>query len=451
MKSAHRVVWTKGMFLNPQHFQTQDQFAEELLQFHSSASNYANWGVTALRIDRDALTNGVFRLLEARGLMPDGMPFRMPDIDELPASREVDEFFQPGEKHVDVYLAIREPRLEAPNVTMSPDATGAPPDTRFVVETRTAVDANEGVESKPVQVAKRNFRLLFGPEHRHGFTCLRLARVARDAAGQCLLEPTFIAPCLDIAHSEYLMGLLRRQVEILAAKSRLLSSSRRERGKAVAGFSSSETTDFWLLHTANSCLPELRHIWKVRQGHPENAYVAMLRLAGALTTFSFDAAPEDLPDYDHGNLGACFTALDARIRDMIERNIPKDYVTIPLTGGEGLVWKGTVPDDRYFRGSQFYLAASANMETGELIQKVPRLLKIAAPDDLQRLIDKALAGITLTHTSAPMGIPMTLGNQYFALGMAGPLWERVVALRNLAVYAPAEIKLPQMEILIALS
>ena len=33
MKSKHRVVWTKGMFLTPQHFQTQEHFFEANLNF----------------------------------------------------------------------------------------------------------------------------------------------------------------------------------------------------------------------------------------------------------------------------------------------------------------------------------------------------------------------------------------------------------------------------------
>ena len=55
MKNRHRVVWTKGMFLTPQHFQTQDQYLENAVQFRFAASHYANWGVTDLSIDSEAL------------------------------------------------------------------------------------------------------------------------------------------------------------------------------------------------------------------------------------------------------------------------------------------------------------------------------------------------------------------------------------------------------------
>src|SRR5689334_16154837 len=110
MKTRNRVVWTKGMFLTPQHFQTQDQFVEEALQFRFTASNYANWGVTELEIDSEALGNGLFRLNKCSGIMPDGEPFDMPEVDELPASRQVTEHLPPSHSSLDVYVGIPERR-----------------------------------------------------------------------------------------------------------------------------------------------------------------------------------------------------------------------------------------------------------------------------------------------------------------------------------------------------
>src|SRR5690349_19323199 len=105
MKNRHRIVWTKGMFLNPQLFQIQDQYVEDTLQFRFAASHFANWGVTTLEIDAEALANGLFRLVEAAGVMPDGLSFDMPATDALPASREIADFFLSAEKSLSVYLA----------------------------------------------------------------------------------------------------------------------------------------------------------------------------------------------------------------------------------------------------------------------------------------------------------------------------------------------------------
>jgi type VI secretion system protein ImpJ len=443
------------MFLTPQQFQTQDQFFEDALQFRFAASQFANWGVTELDIDSDALGNGLFRLSKGAGVMPDGEPFDMPGADDLPPSRAVADHFPPNSESLDVFLGIPEIRPRARNVSIpgaDPDeSSGALPATRYLAETRLFTDENTGGEEKPVQVARRTFRILFQDEYRDGFSSLRIAQLTRNAAGIPILNPRFIAPCLNLASSTYLSGLLRRQIEILATKSATLSGPRRQRGKITAEFSPSETANFWLLHTVNSYLPELKHIWKVRKGHPEAAYVAMLRLAGALSTFSLEARPEKLPDYDHDDLGRCFTLLDQQIRDLMETVIPSKFVSVPLEVKDRFIWGGAVTDDRYFRDSQFYLAVSAKMGVDDIIRKVPQLVKIASQDDIQRLVRNALPGLTLRHAPVPpSAIPIKLDNQYFALNQGGDLWNAMMLSRQIAVHAPGEIVDPKMELLIVL-
>jgi type VI secretion system protein ImpJ len=456
MKNRHRVVWTKGMFLTPQHFQTQDQFFHDALQFRFAASHYANWGVTDLDIDAEALANSVFRLNRCCGVLPDGEAFDIPDTDEMPPSRAVGEHFPPARESLNVFLAIPESRPRARNVTIpasgQEQTPGGPSDTRYFAGTRMVTDENTGDEEKPVQVAQRTFRLLFEDEYRDGFSSLRIAQVTRNAAGIPILNPRFVAPCLDLASSQYLTMLLRRQIEILATKSDSLSGPRRERGKITAEFSPSETANFWLLHTVNSYLPELKHIWKVRRGHPEAAYVAMLRLAGALSTFSLEGHPENLPDYDHDDLGRCFTLLDDRIRDLMETVIPSKFVAVPLELRDRLIWGGSVSEDQYFRNSQFFLAVRAAMGVDDLIRKVPQLVKVSSQDGIQHLIRNSLPGLALRHVQVPPGeIPVKMGNQYFALNQAGPLWDAVKLSRQIAVHAPGEIVDPKMEMVIVLA
>ncbi len=455
MKNRHRVVWTQGMFLTPQHFQTLETYLEGTLQFRQAVSQFANWGVTELDIDSEALANGLFRVNTCIGLMPDGEPVHIPDNDSAPPSRSVADHFPPNRATLDVFLGLPESRPRARNVTIpGPDraaSSGTLPETRYLAETRMVADENLGEEEKPVQVARRTFRILFGHEYRDGFSSFRIAQITRNSAGLPILNPEFVAPCLNLASSRYLTMLLRRQIEILANKSSTLSAPRRQRGKVLAEFSASETAYFWLLHTVNSYLPELKHIWKVRQGHPEPAYVAMLRLAGALATFSLEGHPENLPDYDHNDLGRCFTLLDTKIRELMETVIPQKFVSVPLELSDRFLWTGRVTEDAYFRNSQFFLAVSAKMGVDDLIRKVPTIVKAASAEDIQRLVRNALPAVALRHTpTPPEAVPVRLDNQYFLLNQGGPLWEAITRSRQIAVFAPGEIVEPKMEILIVL-
>ncbi|MCC7156765.1 MAG: type VI secretion system baseplate subunit TssK, partial [Bryobacterales bacterium] len=108
-------------------------------------------------------------------------------------------------------------------------------------------------------------------------------------------------------------------------------------------------------------------------------------------------------------------------------------------------------DDRYFKNSQFYLAVSAKMGIDDVIRKVPQLVKVASNSDIQRVVQKALGGITLRHTpTPPAAIPMKLDNQYFGLNQSGPLWDNVQLSRSIAVFAPSEIVEPKLEVIAVL-
>ncbi|MDX2150023.1 MAG: type VI secretion system baseplate subunit TssK [Bryobacteraceae bacterium] len=453
MKNHHRVVWSKGMFLTPQHFQTQDQYAQQALHFRLSGSCFANWGVTELEIDRDSLQNGEVRLIRCAGLMPDGEPFQMPDVDPLPPSRTLAGYFPETQRILDVYLALPEHRLHSHNVTLPAGAATSEgrDNSRYTAETLNVPDENRGEEEMPVQVAMRNFRLLFGGEVRDGYTALRIGQVTRNSAGIPIPKDDFVAPCLDLAHSEYLMRLLRRQIEILANKCSTLSGARRQRAAGAADFNASEVAAFWLLHTVNSYIPELRHIFRVRHGHPEVAYTAMLRLAGALSTFSLESSAAELPDYDHDNLGGCFRLLDTKVRELMETVVRTNYIPVPLSLIDRFVWAGAIDDDRYLKNAQFFLAVSARMGVDDIIRNVPQYIKVASKEDIHLLIQKALGGVTLRHTpTPPSSIPMKLDNQYFSLNQSGPLWESIRRSRTVAVFAPTDIIDPKMEIIVVL-
>lgn len=455
MVKKRRVVWSNGMFLTPQHFQLQDEYFEATLQFRLGVTAFANWGLARIAIDDASLANGFFRMRYCQGVLPDGLIFNMPEADELPAGRAVEELFPPSEQTMDVFLAIPEAKPAGQNFTLdngdSHEGNGRGSSTRFAAEVAVVPDATEASEERPIQLARKTFRLLFEGERLDGFTAMRIAQVARNPKGEYILSPRFVPPLLDISASEYLMMLARRQIEVLTAKSASLAVPRRAKGRDLADYTTSEVANFWLLHTVNSYLPDLKHIWKVRRGHPEVLFRAMLRLAGALSTFSLDGHAADLPDYDHDEVGPCFTDLDLRIRDLLETVLPSKCLAIPLALTDKFVWSGTIPDERFLSGSQAFLSVSAHMPVDEVIAKFPRLAKVASPAEIERLVRKSLPGIVLRHTpAAPPAVPFKLDSQYFTLGQGGALWEGVAQSRTLSVFAPGEIADPKMELLLVL-
>ena len=447
MRQLQPVIWAKGTFLTPQHLQLQDRFFESVLEFKLGALKYCPWGFAELQIDHEALSAGNLALTRAVGLFPDGLAFDIPDSDAAPGERRIEQSFGPDQTTLEIFLAVPQHRDRGLNVSVG-QKTG---DARYQAEIALSRDENTGLAEKPVQVARKNLRLLLEGEPLQGNTILRLGRVKKTETGLYQLDPQFIPPLLDISASEYLVAILRRLVEILSAKSSTLSGTRRQKNQSLAEFTAADIANFWLLYTANSYLPVMRHIFESRKGHPEGLYTTMLALAASLTTFSSTLQPRDLPNYNHDNLGACFTDLDEKLRLLLETVVPSNFVSLPLVLSRPSIYSAALANDKYLLNTRMYLAISADMSEGDLLRRVPQLVKMCSATHIETLIRQALPAMQLTHVPSPPGsIPIKLNYQYFSLNQSGAAWEAVQRARNIAAYVPGDIPNPQLELIILL-
>src|SRR5215471_19928046 len=98
------VIWSKGTFLTPQHFQAQERFVEAQLHFQLDALNFRPWGFSRLAIDQGTLVTGDVTLMSAAGIFPDGLLFDIPESDVAPEPRSVVQHFDSTRDAVDVYL-----------------------------------------------------------------------------------------------------------------------------------------------------------------------------------------------------------------------------------------------------------------------------------------------------------------------------------------------------------
>ncbi|HEX3276542.1 MAG TPA: type VI secretion system baseplate subunit TssK [Gemmatimonadales bacterium] len=447
MRQLQPVLWTKGVLLSPQHLQTQDRFLEDVLEFQLSNLMAFPWGISRLDVDREALAGGAFALSSAAGILPDGLMFDCPSADPVPAPRPLDDCWEPDQQALDVFLAIPEYRPGGYNVS----AGSRDRNTRYTAEVLLRRDENTGLTEKPIQVARKNLRLLTQGESLEGSSSLRVARVLRSPTGGYQLDPRFVPPVVDISASEYLLSIARRLVEILTAKSSTLAGGRRQKNQSLAEFSIADVASFWLLYTVNGHLPQFRHLFEVRRGHPLQLYHAMLALAGSLSTFSTKIQPRQLPSYNHEDLSGCFGDLDAKLRELLETVVPSNCVTLPLRQVQPLIYATAIDQERYLQAVQMYLAVSADANQADLLRKTPQLLKLSSHDEVERLIRQALPGVGLAYVQTPpSAVPVKLSHHYFQLNRAGPEWDAVVRARNLAAYVPAEVQNAQMELVIVL-
>jgi len=448
MRFLSRVVWSEGMYLGPHHFQAQSRYFEDSVHFATSTLWFRSYGLAGCELDSEALLNGTVAVLHARGVFPDGLPFHMPESDALPRPRSITELFPPTRDRLDILLAIPARRLDGLNCALSElEANGA----RYFAETRVFHDENTGSDERPVRLGRKNLRLLVDTEPAEDMLTLPLARVMRDTTGHFVFDPSFIPPCLQITASEPLMLMVRRLLDILQEKSATLTAPRKTEGKSVADYSSREIASFWLLHAVNSGLAPLQHLWLSKRGHPEELFLEMSRLAGALCTFALDSHPRDLPLYDHDHLGQCFEALDRHIRNHLELVVPTNCLSIPLKRTEDYFYEGEVTDQRCLGRSRWIFAVHSPLGEADLIQRTPQLVKICSSQFIPELVKRALPGMALAHLAVPPAAVSTkVETHYFGLTRSGPCWDHIVQTRKVGLYVPGDIPHPELELLVVL-
>jgi len=449
MKQLSRIVWSEGMYLAPHHFQAQNRFFEDSVQFAVTSLWRDAYGLVSLELDRDAIRNGTVALVHAVGVFPDGLPFDMPECDALPPARNITDSFSPVAESLTVGLAIPRRVPGGRNCSLAADGCVS---TRYVGSAATLADENSGQDEKPVTLARKNVALVLESENREDHLTLPLARILRDGSGHFVYDSGFIPPCLNLSASPALISMTQRLVEILEDKSSAVSSSQtRQKGQFQAGVSAGQVAQFWFLHALNSHLAPLRHLLLSKHAHPEELFRELLHLGGALCTFGLDSHPRSLPVYDHERAEACFMALDDHIRQHLEIVLPSKAISIPLTSVQRYFYEGDVKDPRCFGRSRWILGVQAKMGEADLIAKVPQLTKLCSSRFVPELVKRAVPGLTLTHIAIPPStIAARVESQYFVVDKTGPCWEHILQTKRVGVYVPGEFPKAELELTVIL-
>jgi type VI secretion system protein ImpJ len=444
MSKYRKIVWNEGMLLTPHHFQQWDNYHEELLNSRVRSILPFEYGVLDLQINREAISNGDFQIINCHAVLPDGLMVSVPDAEGVPDLRPVAEHFHPEQEKLGVHLAIPARKLGEANY----QANGARADInlRFLQEGALVKDETSGTNEQPLAYAKSNLRIIFDDELRDGFTSIKIAELERTQTGQLKISENYIPPALKVAASTWLVNMLRQMVEILITKSSSLGEQRRQKNASLADFTTDEVAVFWLLHTINAAIPPMSHYFRSPLLHPEKLYLEMAGIIGQLLTFALKDHPKDIVKYEHDDLYYTFSNLSAQLRDLLETVIPSRCVPIPLEKTRETLYVGRIEDERLFKDAGFYLAVRAKMPESKLMEVVPRVVKIGSRDVIDTIIGSALPGVVLTHTNPPPApIPTRVGFKYYSLDTVGPYWDGIKGSKVISVYVPDEIPDEQVE------
>lgn len=435
----NKVLWTEGLFLQPQHLQQQDRYVERLVRGSTASLTPFGWGLSQIELDAELLTLGKFAIRAAAGLLPDGTPFSLPGDVDPPLPIDLQEVAR------NCVVALTLP-LRQPGALETATADQAETIARFVAAEHEANDTNAGYGgSATLPVGRLRLRLAVdaaragagaGPS---GHTSLGIARIVEVRPDRSVvLDEGFIPPVLVCAASgvlngfvTQLQGLLHHRAEALAGR----VSESTTRGSA-------EIADYLLLQLCNRYEPLLTHLAAaIGQIHPEAFYRVAVSLAGELATFTEAAKrPPAFPPYRHEDLQATFRPVMAALRQALSTVLEQTAVPIPLQERKYGIRVGPILDRSLVTDGVWVLAVKAQMPAETLRRSLPNLVKIGPVEQIRELIQVALPGIAVRALPvAPRQLPYYAGTSYFELDRSSPYWMALAKSGGIAVHVTGDL------------
>ena len=426
MSWESKVIWSEGMFLQPQHFQQHDRYLERLIDARARPAMPYGWGFTTLELDEAALAMGKVALAAASGLFPDGTPFDFPATHVAPVALDI----PPDARDVRVVLAVPLSRRGGREADLDEAEPGSL--ARFHVAKVEVPDVTDA-GSAPIQVGQLRLCLLLETEATDAYACVGVVRVVeRRADNTLLLDRLYIPPTLAARSNRALTSCCDELHGLLHQRGEELASQLGQPGHGGVA----EIADFLLLQTVNRYQPLFAHLRQVAPLHPERLFTAMLALAGDLATFSRDnrRVPE-YREYRHDDLEQSYAPLLAELRAALSMVLHRSAVAIALQDKKYGVRIAVLPDRTLLKSASFVLAVNAQMPSETLRARFPGHVKIGPVERLRDLVNLALPGIGLRSMPvAPRQIPYHAGFNYFELERSGELWAQLERSGGLAMH-----------------
>lgn len=445
--STPPVYWHQGMFLRPHHFQAADRYWADQLRASGKFDVHHNWGLRVADIDVGALKNFRFEIDRLEARLRDGTIVRsvrgtdtaLPGLDLKPPLTGL----EPGATF-DVLLAVPQLQVGRANTGQPTDGAGV----RYIVEParEPTPDENTGQYPSLVEVRRVNARLVTNDQNTTGLETIPIARIERSSQTSAppQIHLPYIPPLLACDGWPPLMSAVIREVyDRIGGLVKQLGKQVKDQNIRFDSNAPESRKIFERLRALNEGYAAFGVVARASGVHPFTGYLELCRLAGKLAVFGKSAAlpDDDLPAYDHDDLGHCFFAVKRYLDDLLTQDFNQGYDEGPFVG-DGLRMKVKIepawmaPACQMLVGVESTLGADqcARLLTGRLNMKIGALERV---DEIFRVGQKGLDFIhdvkvpPMLPTSAASGANLT----YFRINRDASKdeWLHVSKSFNLAI------------------
>ena len=414
-----KVAWSQGMFVQPQHFQQQTRYVENLVRTRCEGISPYDWGISELRLDTDLLAQGKIAIEKCRGRFDDGTPFDISHAEEGPAVLDVPEI-----QAVTVYLTIPLRRNGMIEIDTENSQEGLARYQTKEANVRDSIDNNNN--ETPLQLANLKYRLALENENLGDYSTIALVHIIeRQADGKITLDENFIPPSLNCQSAPRIKRYVEELQKLMKHRADSLAGRISDGGRGAN--STSEMADFLLLQSINRYEPLLKHLSQSQDVHPESLYQFFLQIAGELTTFTKqNRRPSEYPTYVHTELNQTFTPILNELRQSLSAIMEQSAVQFDVQQKGYGIHVAPITDPSIISSGFFILAAKASISTDDLRRHMPQQVKIGPVEQIRELVNLQLPGVPFrAMPAAPRQIPYHSGYTYFELDKNTPLWQQL--------------------------
>ena len=431
MSVHNRVIWSEGLFLQPQHFQQQDRYFEQYIETRCQPLTSYAWGFTDIEFERDFLKIGKIGMRRLIGVFPDGTPFRMPDDDPLPPPIDISA----DARDQRLFLAVplrRAGELEASRNPGTDELVR-----QEIREFQVANAAETAGDPATLEVGGLRTRLLLEREATEAYACIPLAHIVECRADQqVVLDELFIPTILRLRAANRLATVTTELLGLFHQRGEALGG----RVAATSRGAASELADFLMLQTINRYEPMLAHFVETGVVHPEAFFQFCVAAAGELATFTTTSKrTPKFPGYRHERLKETFEPVIISLRESMSKVMTQVAIPIPLEPRKFGISVAIVPDKTLLSSAVFILAARADGPAEYVRQRFPTQVKIAPAEKIGDLVRQGLPGVPVVPVPVtPRQIPFHAGYAYFELDQTHELWDQLKNSGGVAIYVPGD-------------
>lgn len=349
---AAAIQWYEGMLLSPQHFQQQELRWNQTLTHHLTHLSNHHWGIIKLTFDPVTLPTGIYRILELKAIMPDGL---IVDYKATPNSKQLEVDLTPHKTllqsaHTTIHLCVPEYISGA-----SPVIGEWPRYDSIEGEDIPDDNAQDNVIQIPRLLPKLSLQIGNLPPAR--FLTFPLVKIGVQE--ESFILKSFIPPCFQTPQSSPLgekCGQLARRIR---EKASFLS----EKWQTLIGTPLLAESSAQLRPLVQS-LPIMEPLILSGTAHPYEIYQQLSHVAGLLSTLRLGQIPPIFPPYNHNDILGSINPLFDWCQTIVD-SLEKAYSLVLFVRREHL-FSVMLQPEIFTKKILIGIKAPATMSEGEL-------------------------------------------------------------------------------------